>query len=64
VTDFYADVPTWVVLIDQAQLIAVEVGQQFTSNHPLEIFTDELEAIEFAISIGWQPEPDPDLPNP
>lgn len=62
-TDFYADVPTWVVLIDQVQLIPVEVGQQFTSNHPLEIFTDELEAIEFAISIGWQPEPEPEPPT-
>ena len=63
-TDFYADVPTWVVLIDQAQLIAVEVGQQFTSSQTLQIFTDESEAIAFAISIGWQPEPEPDLPNP
>ena len=63
-TDFYAEVPTWVVLIDQVQIIAVEVGQQFTSNHPLEIFTDEAEAIAFALSIGWQPEPDADLPNP
>lgn len=63
--DFVADVPTWVVLIDQAELIAVEVGQQFTSNHPLQIFTDKLEAIEFAVSIGWQPSeppPSPDLP--
>jgi hypothetical protein len=61
VTDFYADVSTWVVLIDQVQLIAVEVGQQFTSNHDLRIFIDEAEAIEFAISIGWQPEPEPEL---
>lgn len=57
-TDFVADVPTWVVLTDQVELIAVEVGQQFTSNHPLQVFTDELEAIKFAISIGWVPDPD------
>ena len=61
-TDFYADVPIWVVLIDQVQIIAVEVGQQFTSNNPLEIFADEAEAIAFAVSIGWQPEPPP-LPD-
>lgn len=54
-TDFYAGVPTWVVLIDQQQLIAVEVGQQFTSSQNLEMFTDEAEATAFALSIGWEP---------
>lgn len=55
-TDFYADVLTWVVLIEQPILIVVEPGHQFTSNHPLQIFTDELQATEFALSIGWIPD--------
>jgi hypothetical protein len=57
-TDFKATVPTWVVLSDLAQLLAVKVGQQFTSNHPCQVFTDEDEAVAYAESIGWVPEPD------
>jgi hypothetical protein len=57
-TDFVASEPTWVVLIDQVLLLPVDVGQQFSSMHPLQIFTDEAEAVAFAESLGWQPEPD------
>jgi hypothetical protein len=55
-TDFVASEPTWVVLTDLAQLLAVEVGQQFTSNHPCQVFTDEAEAVAYADSIGWVPD--------
>jgi hypothetical protein len=55
-TDFVATEPTWVVLDDLIQLIEVDTGQRFTSNHPNHIFTDEAEAIAYAISIGWEPE--------
>jgi hypothetical protein len=57
-TDFVASEPTWVVLTDKAELIPVEVGQQFTSNHPCDVFTDEATAVAYAESIGWVPEPD------
>jgi len=57
-TDFTATQPTWVVLDDLIELLAVDTGQRFTSNHPNHIFTDEAEAIAYAISIGWQPDPD------
>ena len=57
-TDFVATEPKWVVLIDKVELIAVEVGQQFTSSHPLEIFSVEAEAVAFAESLGWQPDPE------
>jgi hypothetical protein len=57
-TDFTAEVPTWVVLDDLIELLEVDTGQRFTSNHPNHIFTDEAEAIAYAISIGWQPDPD------
>jgi hypothetical protein len=58
VTDFKATQPTWVVLDDLAQLLTVDTGQQFTTGHPCHIFTDEAEAVAYAISIGWEPEPD------
>jgi hypothetical protein len=57
-TDFTATQPTWVVLDDLIELLPVDTGQRFTSNHPNHIFTDEAEAIAYAISIGWQPDPD------
>jgi hypothetical protein len=58
-TDFVATVPTWVVLSDLAQLLAVEVGQQFTTNQTCQVFTVEAEAMVYAQSIGWVPdEPD------
>jgi hypothetical protein len=56
VTNFYATEPTWVVLDDLAQLLTVDTGQQFTTGHPCHIFTDEAEAIAYAISIGWEPD--------
>jgi hypothetical protein len=54
-TDFVATVPTWVVLTDLVQLCSVDVGQQFTANHPCEVFTDDAEAVAYALSIGWTP---------
>ena len=61
-TDFVAEVPTWVVLDDLIQLIEVDTGQRFTSTHANHIFTNEAEAIAYAISIGWTP-PEPDAEN-
>jgi hypothetical protein len=55
-TDFVATQPTWVVLDDLIELLEVDTGQRFTSGHPCHIFTDESEAIAYAISIGWEPE--------
>ena len=58
-TDFVADVPTWVVLVERAELIGVEVGQQFTSSQVLELFTDQAAAEARAVQVGWTPD-DPD----
>jgi len=57
-TDFVADVPTWVVLTERAELIAVEVGQQFTSSQVCELFTDQTAAEARAVQVGWQPDDD------
>jgi len=57
-TDFVADVPTWVVLTERAELIAVETGQQFTSSQVCELFTDQAEAETRAVQVGWQPDDD------
>lgn len=51
--DFVADTPTWVVLTELAQLVAVEPGQQFTSNQVCEQFSDEVAATARAIEVGW-----------
>jgi hypothetical protein len=58
-TDFVATQPTWVVLDDLIELLTVDTGQRFSSNHPCHIFTNEAEAVAYAISIGWTP-PEPD----
>jgi hypothetical protein len=58
-TDFVATVPTWVVLDDLIELLTVDTGQRFSSNHPCHIFENEVEAIAYAISIGWTP-PEPE----
>jgi hypothetical protein len=55
-TDFVADVPTWVVLTERAELIGVQTGQQFTSSQVLELFTDQAEAEARAVQVGWQPD--------
>ena len=57
-TDFVADVPTWVVLVERAELIGVETGQQFTSSQVCELFTDQAEAEARAVQVGWQPDDD------
>jgi hypothetical protein len=54
-TDFVASEPAWVVLSDLAQLLTVEVGQQFTTNQTCQVFTVEAEAVAYAESIGWVP---------
>jgi hypothetical protein len=58
-TDFVADVTTWVVLTStpETQLVEVDVGQQFTSRQTCVLFTDEEQAIVYAIEHGWTPEP-------
>jgi hypothetical protein len=55
-TDFVASEPTWVVLTDKAELIPVDVGQQFTTNQTCQVFTVEAEAMVYAQSIGWVPD--------
>ena len=51
--DFVATEPTWVVLPDLKHFGAVDVGQQFTSEQTVEVFTDEATARERALAVGW-----------
>jgi hypothetical protein len=60
-TDFVATEPVWLVLVERAELIAVETGQQFTSSQVVELFTDQAEAEARAVEVGWQPD---DLDGP
>lgn len=55
-TDFVATEPTWVVLTELAQLIAVQTGQQLTSSQVLEVFTDRADAEARAVEVGWVPD--------
>ena len=55
-TDFVATEPVWVVLVERAELIEVETGQQFTSSQVLELFTDQAEAEARAVQVGWEPD--------
>jgi hypothetical protein len=52
-TDFVATEPTWVVLTERAELLAVEVGQQFTTGQVCNVFTDETDAVAAAVAVGW-----------
>jgi len=55
-TDFVATEPVWVVLTELAQLLPVEVGQQFTSSQVCELFNDQDEAEARAAEVGWVPD--------
>lgn len=61
-TDFVADVTTWVVITSTAetQLLQVDIGLEFTSLQTCVLFTDEAAAIEYAIQHGWTPSPSPE----
>lgn len=70
-TDFVADVTTWVVITStpETHLVQVDVGLEFTSLQTCVLFTDEADAVEYATQNGWVPPEDPvpelpELPEP
>ena len=62
-TDFVADEPVWVVLLERVELIGVETGQQFTSSQVCEQYDNQTDAEARMVDLdpAWTPD-DLDVP--
>ena len=62
-TDFVATAPVWMVLVERAELITVETGQQFTSSQVCEQYDTQAaaEARMVELDPAWTPD-DLDVP--
>jgi len=59
-TDFVATETTWVVVLDRINLIQVDIGLEFSTNQSCAVFTNEAEAIAYALEHGWTPPTPPE----
>jgi hypothetical protein len=62
-TDFVADVPVWMVLVERVELVPVDTGQQFTSAQVCELYDTQAaaEARMVGLDPAWTPD-DLDVP--